>query len=284
MSIKELELVIKNNERKILDNWIDDQLNRLARQKDLISDEDLRIESQGFLNEFVKAIKGGDMNPTAASFKKINELLKKISLKRAQLGFTPSETATFIFSLKNSLLPAIREHYSSDPDKMFNNIKNINDLLDKLGLKTFEHFLIERERVILIQSETLLELSSPIVKLWDNILAVPIIGILDSKRTQTIMENLLKLIVDTGSRLSIIDITGVSIVDTQVANHILKTVSAVKLLGAEAIITGIRPEVAQTIVNLGLDLKDITTRATLADGLTYAFNLLKYKVINASVQ
>lgn len=279
MSNDDIESVIKKNEMKILDDWMSAQKKTLTRRTDLIDDEDLRNDSRKFLSEFVSAIRTGNMDTSSQIFQKINTFLKGLSSRRAQLGFTPKETATFIFSLKDSLLTIIRDNFSSNPDKMFENVKKINDLLDELGLKTVEEYLKKREKVILSQSETLMELSSPIVKLWDNVLAVPIIGVLDSKRTQTIMENLLEMIVNKGSKISIIDITGVSIVDTQVANHILKTVSAVKLLGAEAIITGIRPEVAQTIVNLGVELKEVITRSNLADGLKYAFDLLNYKVI-----
>lgn len=282
MSHNDIETVIKKNEMKILEDWMIIQMKSLARRADLINEEDLRDDSRKFLSELVGAIRTGNMDTSSQIYQKLNNFLKELSLKRTQLGFTPSETASFIFSLKNSVLPIVRDHFGSNPDKMFENIKNLNDLLDKLGLKTIEEYLKVREEVILSQSETLLELSSPIVKIWDNVLAIPIIGVLDSRRTQTIMENLLEKIINTGSKLSIIDITGVSIVDTQVANHILKTVSAVKLLGADAIITGIRPEVAQTIVNLGVDLKGIVTRSSLADGLKYAFRLLKYKVISES--
>lgn len=280
MNIKEVTSVIKQNNKQILEQWMQDQLKSLTHRKDLISDQELRAESKKFLILFVNAIEAGNFDSSNPQFQEIVQLLKNTSNRRASLGFTPTETATFIFSLKNSLLPTLREHYASDSNLMFENIEKINNLLDNLGLKTFEEYERGREKIILSQSSTLLELSSPIIKLWDNVLAVPIIGILDSQRTQIIMENLLEMIVNTGSKIALIDITGVSIVDTQVANHILKTVSAVNLLGAKSIITGIRPEVAQTIVNLGVELKEVITRATLADGLELAFKIMKYKIVS----
>lgn len=279
MTLDDVEKVLRDNEKNILKNWVNAQLGSLTRRKDLITDDLLKSESKMFLQEFFQAIRSGNIDDiSGVEYEKIEKFLKNLSRSRARMGFSPSETVAFIFSLKSSLLPTIRDFYKSDAENMFKEVQRFNELLDKLGLKTIEEFTREKEKMIASQSETLLELSSPIIKLWENVLAVPIIGTLDSQRTQTIMENLLEMIVNSGFKISIIDITGVGIVDTQVANHLLKTVSAVKLLGAEAIITGIRPEVAQTIINLGVELTGIITRANLADGLKYAFDKLKFKV------
>ena len=143
-------------------------------------------------------------------------------------------------------------------------------LLDRLGLFTTEVYQRSREEVIARQQQELLELSTPVVKLWEGVVAVPLIGTLDSARTQVVMENLLTRIVETGAQVAIIDITGVPTVDTLVAQHLIKTVAAARLMGAECIISGIRPQIAQTIVHLGVELENVTTKATLADAIAVA--------------
>jgi rsbT co-antagonist protein RsbR len=279
-SLEKVEKVFKKKEREILEFRMKNQLSSIGRRKDLISDKQLREDSTFFLNEFIKAIRLGNIEDISGSeYDEIKKQLKKLSRNRAQLGLSASETATYIFSLKNTLFPYMQEAYKDEPFRLVKETSRINNLLDEFGLLTLEDYSKGREQIIKEQSETLLELSSPIITLWDNVLAVPVVGTLDSKRTQVIMENLLKMIVDRGSRIAIIDITGVGVVDTQVANHLLKTASAIKLLGAEAIVTGIRPEVAQTIVTLGVELGNIITKASLADGLRHAFRDLNYTVV-----
>jgi rsbT co-antagonist protein RsbR len=189
---------------------------------------------------------------------------------RARQGGAPAETATFIFSFKEPLFARVREEYRGDPEGFARELWTASLLLDKLGLLTTEAFQRTREDLIARQQRELLELSTPVVALWEGILGVPLIGTLDSERTQVIMENLLQRIVDTGASIAIIDITGVPTVDTLVAQHLLKTVSAARLMGAECIISGIRPQIAQTIVHLGVDLGNVVTKATLADALILA--------------
>jgi rsbT co-antagonist protein RsbR len=200
----------------------------------------------------------------------VRELLERVSRSRAQQGFSSSETATFVFSLKRPLFTRIRGA-AADPATLGDATWAISDLLDRLGMQTVSTFQKSREEVILRQQEEMLELSTPVVKLWDGVVALPMIGTLDSARTQIVMESLLQRIVETGSEIAIIDITGVPTVDTLVAQHLLKTVTAIRLMGAECIISGIRPQIAQTIVHLGIDLEGITTKATLADALALAF-------------
>jgi rsbT co-antagonist protein RsbR len=192
-------------------------------------------------------------------------MLNEISSSRAQQGFTPSETATFVFSLKRPLFDRVRAAYAGDPQALTAALWSTTELVDGLGLYTFEMFIKTREEVIRRQQEDMLELSTPVVKLWDGVLALPLIGTLDSARTQVVMESLLQSIVDTNSKIAIIDITGVPTVDTITAQHLLKTVTAARLMGAECIISGVRPQIAQTIVHLGINLLDVTTKATLAD-------------------
>jgi len=278
VALERVEKLLKEKDKKILEFWIKNQLSSTSLRRDLIPEGKLREESIKFIDEFGRVIRLGNIEDISGNeYKEIKKHLQKLSRSRSVLGFSPSETASYIFSFKAALNPFMQDAYKDDPQKLTEEIVIINEILDKLGLFTFEEYMKGKEEIIKEQSISLLELSSPIVTLWDSVLAVPVIGILDSKRTQVIMENLLKKIVETGSRIAIIDITGVGIVDTQVANHLMKTVSAVKLLGAEAIVTGIRPEVAQTIVTLGVELGSIITKASLADGLKHAFKELQYK-------
>jgi len=197
------------------------------------------------------------------------EFLERLSRSRAQQGFTSGETATFVFSLKRPLFDRIRAG-AKDAASIGDATWAISELIDALGLYTVATFQKSREDVIARQQEDLLELSTPVVKLWEGVVALPMIGTLDSARTQIVMESLLQRIVETGSETAIIDITGVPTVDTLVAQHLLKTVTAIRLMGADCIISGIRPQIAQTIVHLGIDLEGVTTKATLADALALA--------------
>jgi rsbT co-antagonist protein RsbR len=196
-------------------------------------------------------------------------MLASVSRTRSQRGFTPSETATFVFSFKQPLFNRLRSE-AQDGAALIEDIFLATNLLDELGLWTTEVYQKTREEVIMRQQEELMELSTPVVKLWDGILALPIIGTLDSARTQIVMESLLQKIVETGSEVAIIDITGVPTVDTLTAQHLLKTVTAARLMGADCILSGIRPQIAQTIVYLGVDLADMVTKASLADAFALA--------------
>jgi rsbT co-antagonist protein RsbR len=204
------------------------------------------------------------------SWANTREFLAGVSRARANQGFSPSETATFVFSLKLPLFAKLRQEYGSDAAGLAAEVWTATALLDKLGLWTTEVHQKTREEVIARQQQELLELSTPVVKLWDGVLALPLIGTLDSARTQVVMENLLQQIVQTGAGIAIIDITGVPTVDTLVAQHLLKTVAAARLMGADCIISGIRPQIAQTIVHLGVALGDVVTKATLADAFSLA--------------
>jgi rsbT co-antagonist protein RsbR len=206
-------------------------------------------------------------------------LLEEVSRARALRGFTPSQTALFVFSLKEPLFVLLREEIGSNADRLAAETWLASLLLDKLGLLTTETFLKSREDVIARQQAEMLELSTPVVQLWESILAVPLIGTLDSARTQVVMENLLQEIVKTGAEIAIIDITGVPTVDTLVAQHLLKTVSAARLMGADCIISGIRPQIAQTIVHLGVDLS-VTSKATMADAFELALRRVGKVVVN----
>jgi rsbT co-antagonist protein RsbR len=212
----------------------------------------------------------------------LREMLATLSASRARQGFTPTETATFVFSFKQPLFAVLREAFKQDAEGLARELWVATTLLDKLGLYTAEAFQKSREGVIMRQQRDLLELSTPVVALWDGILALPLIGTLDSERTQVVMESLLERIVETGASIAIIDITGVPTVDTLVAQHLLKTVGAARLMGAECIISGIRPQIAQTIVHLGVDLGDVVTKATLASALVVALDRLGASIVRST--
>jgi rsbT co-antagonist protein RsbR len=197
-------------------------------------------------------------------------MLERLSRSRGLQGFSPSETATFVFSFKQPLFDALRRSAGTESVEQIEEVWEGNQLLDKLGLFTTDVYQRSREEVIRRQQDEMLELSTPVVEIWEGILALPVIGTLDSERTNVVMETLLQTIVQTRSELAIIDITGVVTVDTLVAQHLLRTVAAARLMGADCIISGIRPQIAQTMVHLQIDLSTVTTKATLAEALRFA--------------
>lgn len=250
--------------------WTAEQQKILGTQSGLMKQSEMASQCGEFLQLLRAALASGNLDTQSAPWSDLRAMLSGISRSRAQQGFSPTETTTFVLSFKKPLLSLIARELRSDTDALIEEIWTANALLDSLGLWTSECFLKAREEVIARQQDELLELSTPVVKLWDGILALPLIGTLDSARTQIVMESLLQRIVETGSELAIIDITGVPTVDTLVAQHLIKTVTAARLMGAECIISGIRPQIAQTIVHLGVDLSSITTKANLADAFLVA--------------
>jgi len=270
---KNLAGVFGRDSDKIVTEWLN-EMSGSTRRGDLIRESDLRAECSRFLQLMKQATESDSANFQSPAFDAVRDMLSEISRSRSQKGFKPSETATFVFSLKRPLFNAIQNQHRGDTDTMAAEIWSLNELLDAMGLYTMEIFLKTREEVVRRQQEELLELSTPVVKLWDGILALPIIGTLDSARTQVVMESLLQAIVQTNSRVAIIDITGVPTVDTVVAQHLLKTVTAARLMGADCIISGVRPQIAQTIVHLGINLLDVTTKSTLASAFSVALQRL----------
>lgn len=262
--------IFTQHEQAILDEWVTEQLADLTARQDLISAQELRQQSSDFLALFTPACRAGNMTDiTTPEWKPVLDFLSEVSRKRAQQGFSPSETATVVFSLKQALFTRLRQEFSTDAEALSEELWTATVLLNKLGLYTTEVFQASREELIKRQQLDMLELSTPVTKLWDDILAVPLIGTLDSTRMQGVMENLLQMIVSTASTIVIVDVTGVPTVDTLVAQHLLKTAAAARLMGAQCIISGIRPQIAQTMVHLGVQFGDIVTKATLADALAY---------------
>jgi rsbT co-antagonist protein RsbR len=265
-----LATIIRAHEPEILAEWLKEQLSNQSR-RDALHEAEMKAISKEFLGAMVEAMRAtGSTDVRSEAWSKVRDSLAELSASRARQGFSPAETATFVFSLKQPLFARIRKEFAGDAQKLADETWNATILLDKLGLFTVESFQKTREEVITRQQRDLLELSTPVVALWDDILALPLIGTLDSGRTQVVMESLLERIVETGASLAIIDITGVPTVDTLVAQHLMKTVAAARLMGADCIISGIRPQIAQTIVHLGVDLSAVTTKASLADAFAVA--------------
>jgi rsbT co-antagonist protein RsbR len=262
--------LIQDHQAEIGAEWVA-QLETLTVRSNVVTKEQLRKHCQQFLAAFANATRGGELqNIEHRSWDEVRDLLAEISSSRARGGSTPSETATFVFSLKQALFTRLNAGFAGDPAALAATSWTISSLLDQLGLYTIEVFQRTRDQIIVRQQQELLELSTPVVKLWNGILALPLIGTLDSARTQVVMENILQKIVDTGAAIAIIDITGVPTVDTLVAQHLMKTIAAARLMGADCIISGIRPQIAQTIVHLGVNLEDVMTKATLADAFVVA--------------
>lgn len=271
MSKIRLPEIIARHEKDLLVEWTKRQQESLAARRDRISETQLRANSHDFLRTLNEALfRNAGPDLAQSEWSGMRELLGEISKQRATQGFTPSETAIFVFSFKQPLFARINIEYSGDKAGLADELWFATELLDKLGLYTSEVFLKTREEVILRQQQEMLELSTPVVELWSGILALPLIGTLDSARTQIVMQNLLEAIVENGADMAIIDITGVPTVDTLVAQHLLKTVAAARLMGADCVISGIRPQIAQTIIHLGVDLSGVLTKATLADALQLA--------------
>jgi rsbT co-antagonist protein RsbR len=269
--------------KEILQEWLGQQLSEKNLRADLISEAELRTHSDQFLNVLSDAVQAGNLSDILApEYKPVLETLEGFSRSRGLQGFTPSETATFVFSLKQPLFSALRKSGEDDPAELVENMLVADLLLDKLGLYTTEVYQQSREQMIRRQQDEMLELSTPVVQLWEGIVALPLIGTLDSARTNVVMETLLQTIVDTHSELAIIDITGVPTVDTLVAQHLLKTIAAARLMGADCIISGIRPQIAQTMVHLQIDLSAVTTKATMAEALRFALKRMGSATLGVS--
>ncbi len=277
--------ILENHEVDLLADWIKEQQSGQTFGTSRAKESEVREQSARFLRLLKEAAQGNSLTDiTTAGWQPVREMLDDFSRGRGQQGFSPSETATFIFSLKQPLFTRLRREIGADINALTDATWNASVLLDKLGLYTMEVFQKSRQEMIVRQQQEMLELSTPVVKLWDGILALPLIGTLDSARTQVVMESLLQRIVDTGAEVAIIDITGVPTVDTLVAQHLIKTVTAARLMGADCIISGIRPQIAQTIVHLGVDLGNVMTKAALADALVAALRQRGFMVSKTQAQ
>jgi rsbT co-antagonist protein RsbR len=263
--------VLKKHERDLTAEWIKDLSAGGLGKDSRIGQTELREQAQEFISLLQEATQSGHNSDIhTPEWGPIKNFLAELSRKRVMQGFTSDETAKFLFSFKRPLFARLREEIGQDGAALADETLLASEILDQMGMVTIREFQKSREDVINRQREEMLELSTPVVKLWDGVLALPMIGTLDSARTQIVMESLLQRLVETGAQIAIIDITGVPTVDTLVAQHLLKTVTAIRLMGADCIISGIRPQIAQTIVHLGVELHGVTTKATLADALALA--------------
>ena len=276
--------VLSRNQPELLEEWLKEQRASNSLRKELLSETEQRRQSADLLDALAAASEKGSLQKLEQeNWGPVRQLLAELSRTRAQLGFTSSETATFVLSLKQPLFARLRAEAGKDAEVLADAVWDATVLIDRLGLLTTEAFIRSREEIIARQQQELLELSTPVVKLWEGVLALPLIGTLDSARTQVVMESLLQMIVSSGAEIAIIDITGVPTVDTLVAQHLLRTVAAARLMGADCIISGIRPQIAQTIVHLGVDLTNVATKASLSDALLLALKMRGETIVAAKI-
>jgi rsbT co-antagonist protein RsbR len=269
--------ILRKHEDDLIAEWIREMKEAGSGKDARIGETELHAQAKDFVRNLLTLMESGDTSDVSRSeWKAMIAFLEGITRSRVLQGFSSDETAAFIFSFKKPLFARLRTELGRDADALGDETWLATQVLDKLGLIGVRSFQKSREEVINRQQEEMLELSTPVVKLWDGILGLPMIGTLDSARTQIVMESLLQKIVETGSETAIIDITGVPTVDTLVAQHLLKTVTAIRLMGADCIISGVRPQIAQTIVHLGVDLQGVTTKASLADALSLALKRSGY--------
>lgn len=269
-ALKRLASLIQKHRDQLIDDWVALQQEALADKKRLISQSDLQHDARDFFNVFEADLTAGEEAPP---LDQTLLFLERLTNDRIERGFSAEQVTAAIFTLKKPLFRLLSEHLRGDPAEVLELTQASSDLLDRLGMHAVTRLVDIKEKLIRQQQAEMMELSTPTVKIWDGILALPLIGTLDSARTQSIMESLLDMIVATSSTVAILDITGVPTVDTMVAQHILKTVAAARLMGAECLISGIRPQIAQTMVHLGVGFQDVTTKATLAEALAHAFAL-----------
>jgi rsbT co-antagonist protein RsbR len=274
--------VLQNRQDELLNVWIRERLDSGEFREELISKKELQSQSRQIIQMLATAIKEATSRDFAdPAFDELRLFTNHVSRERAVKGYTPTENATYILSLRDAVLPLAMEDTDGDTEGVVSEITYFTRLLDKLGLVMIENYIRSREEIIHQQRTDMMELSTPVIKVWDKILTLPIIGTLDSRRAQVMMEALLQKVVETGSTIAILDITGVRTMDTLVANHLIKTVTAARLMGARCILTGVSPAIAQTMVQLGIDLMQITTRAQMADGIRLALEMNGRAVVSA---
>ncbi len=272
--------VLAASKEEILNGWVENQLHDRRIRTELFDPEELQRESRDYLNALATATASGNLSDiTASEYEPVVRLLARISANRDRRGFTPSETASSMMSLKNSWHLALQTHYGDQPELLTRDVVTVSILVDSLALVTFFEWSKRREEIITRQTREILELSTPVVQVWEGVVIAPLIGTLDTQRAQQFTERLLDVIVNTELSVALVDITGVVAIDTRTAQHLIETISAVRLLGGQVIMTGVSPSVAQTLVHLGVELAGVVTRSSLAAGLRLALDMLNLQVI-----
>ena len=276
-----LSQILLENQNDLIDKWVEEQKIVMKRE----SETTLRKNCSEFLQLFLQAITANSdhnskkMELNSVTWSNTKAFLNELSATKAREGYSSSEIATFIFSFKKEVFKLLSRALLKQPEQIASEIQLSSETIDQLGLYTIEVYQKTRERLIESQRKDLLELSTPVIQLWQGIIALPLIGALDSNRSQIMMERLLEVLANTGASVAILDISGVPTIDTLVAQHLLKTIQAAKIMGAYCIISGIRPETAQTIVHLGIDLSSVRTKSTMARALEEALALQSFKVV-----
>lgn len=273
---EEMAVALKSGQQEILKLWVGQIMATAKKAVEVLGEEEVKRSAMELLNNFIAALPNGE-DIEGKAYENTRKLLEKLSADLTFKGATPSETAKLVFSMKDAILPTLQTAYKTE--KQLEAVSAMNRLVDKLCLFTFETFAKTREAVIKEQTRSLMEVSAPVVKVWDKVLMVPLIGMLDSARTQMVMETLLTAIEETQAKVAILDISGIPIVDSLVAKHLIRTVAAAKLMGSECIITGIRSKIAQTMIQLGVDLTGVVTKSSMADGLKIALDLTNQKIV-----
>lgn len=274
--------VLEGRRDELIGLWIKERLESGEFRDELISRRELQQQSRQIVEMLARTIReSGGRDFADAAFDELRSFVGEISRTRAVKGYTPTETATYVLSLRDVVAPLLAEEIEGQPDMLMRETLYFVKLIGNMNLVMIENYLRSREEVIHQQRADMMELSTPVIKVWDKILTLPIIGTLDSRRAQMMMEALLQRIVETGSTIAILDITGVRTMDTLVANHLIKTVTAARLMGARCILTGVSPAIAQTMVQLGIDLTQITTRSQMADGIRLALEMSGRAIVSA---